>query len=80
MVLLKRCGFQSFKGESMVRYRHYKGGIYELICEATLESDPTVTMIVYKASNGTIWTRPSSVFFELIEQEGVKVPRFAPIN
>ena len=26
----------------MVRYRHYKGGIYELVCEATLESDPTV--------------------------------------
>jgi hypothetical protein len=80
MALPKRCGFQSFKEMSMVRYRHYKGGIYELICEATLESDPTVTMIVYKAANGTIWTRPASVFFELVEQEGVKVPRFAPIN
>ena len=64
----------------MVRYRRYKGGIYELICEATLESDPTVTMIVYKASNGTIWTRPASVFFELVEIDGAKVPRFAPIN
>ncbi|RKT22283.1 uncharacterized protein DUF1653 [Paraburkholderia sp. RAU2J] len=63
----------------MVRYRHYKGGIYELVCEATLEPDPKVTMIVYKAANGTIWTRPASVFFELIEQGGVKVPRFAPI-
>ena len=64
----------------MVRYRHYKGGIYELVCEATLESDPTVTMIVYKASNDTIWTRPASVFFELVEVDGTKVPRFAPIN
>ncbi|HEX7907869.1 MAG TPA: DUF1653 domain-containing protein [Paraburkholderia sp.] len=64
----------------MVRYRHYKGGIYELVCEATLESDPTVTMIVYKAANGTIWTRPTSVFFELIEVDGAKVPRFAQIN
>jgi hypothetical protein len=63
-----------------VRYRHYKGGIYELICEATLESDPTVTMIVYRAENGTIWTRPASVFFELIEHEGQTVARFAPIN
>jgi hypothetical protein len=62
-----------------VCYRHYKGGIYERICEATLESDRTVTMVVYKASNGTIWTRPASVFFELVEQEGTKVPRFAPI-
>jgi hypothetical protein len=63
----------------MVQYRHYKGGIYEHVCEATLESDPTVTMIVYRASNGTIWTRPASVFFELVDKDGVKVPRFAPI-
>ncbi|ADG18214.1 hypothetical protein OKW33_004640 [Paraburkholderia atlantica] len=63
-----------------MRYRHYKGGIYELVCEATLESDPTVTMIVYKAANGTIWTRPATVFFELVEQDGVKVPRFAPLD
>lgn len=64
----------------MVRYRHYKGGIYELVCEATLESDPSVTMIVYRAANGSIWTRPSSVFFELVEFEGSLVPRFAPVN
>ncbi len=62
------------------RYRHYKGGIYELLCEATLESDHTVTMIVYKAANGTIWTRPASVFFETIEHDGAKVPRFAAID
>ncbi|MBW0445095.1 DUF1653 domain-containing protein [bacterium M00.F.Ca.ET.228.01.1.1] len=62
------------------RYRHYKGGIYELICEATLESDPSVTMIVYRASNGTIWTRPATVFFEQIEHEGVSMPRFAQID
>lgn len=64
----------------MLRYQHYKGGIYELICEAALESDPSVTMIVYKAANGTIWTRPASVFFEVIEINGAKVQRFAPID
>jgi hypothetical protein len=37
-------------------------------------------MVVYRAENGTIWTRPASAFFELIEHEGGKVPRFAPIN
>jgi hypothetical protein len=63
----------------MTRYRHYKGGIYELMCEATLESDPSIAMIVYRASNGTIWTRPASVFFELVDHEGRKVPRFAPL-
>jgi hypothetical protein len=63
-----------------MRYRHYKGGIYEFICEATLESDPSVTMIVYRAANGTIWTRPRSVFFEMVEVEGQRVPRFAPLD
>jgi hypothetical protein len=63
-----------------VRFQHYKGGIYERVCEATLESDPTVTMIVYRATNGTIWTRPASVFFELVERDGTLVPRFKPID
>jgi hypothetical protein len=45
-----------------------------------LESDPTVTMIVYRAANGTIWTRPASVFFELVERDGEKVPRFKPVD
>lgn len=62
-----------------MRYRHFKGGIYDVICEAKLESDPAVTMIVYRAANGTLWTRPSSVFFEQVECDAKMVPRFAPI-
>lgn len=33
------------------KYRHYKGGIYELVCEATMEADLT-PLIVYRASDG----------------------------
>jgi hypothetical protein len=62
-----------------VRYRHYKGGIYEYVCSAVLESDPSVTMIVYRAADGSIWTRPSSIFFEPVERGGISVPRFALI-
>ncbi len=64
----------------MTRYRHYKGGLYELVCSATLESSPDIQMIVYRAANGTIWTRPESVFFEQVEVEGRLVPRFALIS
>ncbi|WP_345816207.1 DUF1653 domain-containing protein [Paraburkholderia sp. PREW-6R] len=71
---------QASQAAQPVRYRHYKGGLYELVCEATLESDPTITMIVYKASNGTIWTRPASVFFEWIEHNGARIQRFARID
>jgi len=60
-----------------MQYRHYKGGLYELVCEATLEADLT-PMIVYRAQDGSVWIRPEAVFFELVEIDGRSVPRFAP--
>ncbi len=62
-----------------MRFRHYKGGLYELVCEATMESDLSI-IIVYRAANGSIWCRPKDVFFELIEVDGVKVQRFTPLD
>ena len=62
-----------------MRFRHYKGGLYELVCMATLESDLS-QMVVYRAADGSIWTRPISVFFELIDVDGKLVPRFAPVS
>lgn len=62
-----------------MQYRHYKGGIYEIVCEALLESDPGVVMVVYRSEEGLVWTRPRDVFFELVEFEGKTVPRFARI-
>ncbi|MBV8666104.1 MAG: DUF1653 domain-containing protein [Burkholderiaceae bacterium] len=59
-----------------MKFRHYKGGIYELVCEATLESDLT-PMIVYRAADGSIWCRPKGVFFEPVEVEGRTVQRFS---
>ena len=61
------------------KYRHYKGGIYELVCEATQESDLT-PVIVYRSHNGSVWTRPKAVFFEVIEVDGQRVQRFTPIT
>jgi hypothetical protein len=64
-----------------MKYRHYKGGIYEVVCEALLEADPDVIMIVYRsATDGVIWTRPKVAFLEQVEWEGRMVPRFAPIG
>ncbi len=62
-----------------VKYRHFKGGIYEVICHGVLESDPEnpdCDMIVYRGQDGKIWIRPAYEFhgykngvrrFELIE-------------
>jgi hypothetical protein len=62
-----------------MQYRHYKGGLYELVCEATLEADLT-PLIIYRAHDGSIWARPKAVFFELVEVDGLMVPRFAPVS
>jgi hypothetical protein len=62
-----------------VRYRHYKGGLYELVCEATMEADHT-SLIVYRAADGSIWCRPKAVFFERIEVDGVQVQRFEQVQ
>jgi hypothetical protein len=62
-----------------MQFRHYKGGQYKLVCEATLESDLT-PMVVYRAADGSIWCRPRAVFFEMIEVDGEVVQRFVPID
>jgi hypothetical protein len=61
-----------------MQFRHYKGGLYDLVCIATLESDLS-EMIVYRAPDGSIWTRPKEVFFQLVQVDGTMVPRFAPV-
>jgi hypothetical protein len=60
-----------------VRYRHYKGGLYEVVCEATIEADHT-PVVVYRGEDGKTWVRPRDVFFESVEVGGVRMPRFAP--
>ncbi|MFZ6773674.1 DUF1653 domain-containing protein [Undibacterium sp. SXout7W] len=71
--------FGSQPSGQVQRYRHYKGGIYELVCEATQESDLS-PVIVYRSHNGSIWTRPKAVFFEQIMINGKSVQRFTPMD
>jgi hypothetical protein len=63
-----------------MKYRHFKGEIYELVCEAKLESNPQIIMVIYRSPDGSSWARPRDVFFELIEHEGKIMRRFEPIN
>jgi hypothetical protein len=63
-----------------MRYRHYKGGLYEIVCEAKLEADPNITLMIYKSDEGMIWARPTEIFFESVQHEGRSVPRFAPLD
>ncbi len=60
------------------RYRHYKGLDYEVIGVAR-HSETLEPLVVYrplyKASG--LWVRPHAMFFEEIEFEGRRQPRFA---
>lgn len=59
------------------RYRHYKGGLYEVIGEAR-HSETDEEMVVYRAlyGDGGLWVRPKAMFLESVHVDGKEVPRF----
>lgn len=56
-------------------YKHYKGGLYALICDAT-HTETEEEMVVYKDEYGNVWVRPESMFSEFIEVDEEVIPRF----
>lgn len=61
-------------------YRHYKGGIYEIVAIAK-DSETVQLMVIYKnVMTGDHWVRPFAMFNENVEVAGTKVPRFELIE
>ncbi len=57
-------------------YRHYKGGIYEVLATAT-HSETLETMVVYQSKkDGGIWVRPLAMWNDIIEKDGNHMTRF----
>ena len=69
------------KKEITGKYKHFKGGEYELIMVAK-DSETQEDVVVYKALYGEngVWVRPYNMFFEEIEREGKKMQRFKKIE
>jgi hypothetical protein len=63
------------------RYRHFKGGEYEVLGVAR-HSEDLEDMVVYRPlyNDTGLWVRPVSMFLEKVEREGRLVPRFALIE
>lgn len=63
------------------RYRHFKGGEYELLFIAK-NSETMEDMAVYRAlyGDGTIWVRPLSMWSETVEINGKRIKRFEYIG
>jgi len=62
------------------KYRHYKGGEYEVIGIAQ-HSETHEPFVVYRPLYGDhgLWVRPLGMFLEHVGIDGHSVPRFAPI-
>ena len=63
------------------RYRHFKGGEYEVIGFAK-HSETQEEMVVYRAlyGAGEIWVRPASMWNESVEKDGEIFSRFMYIG
>ncbi len=63
------------------RYRHYKGGEYEVI-DTVRHSESLEPMTLYRALYGQhgLWVRPAAMFGENVEIDGVVRPRFERIH
>ncbi len=60
------------------RYRHYKGGLYEVLGTAR-HSETLEPMTLYRALYGEqgLWVRPAAMFNGTVVVDGREQPRFA---
>ncbi len=63
------------------RYRHFKGGEYEVLGVAR-HSEGLEDMVVYRPlyNDSGLWVRPVSMFMESVERDGKVQPRFAYVD
>lgn len=60
-------------------YRHYKGGLYEVV-GAARHSETEEPLAVYRSADGGLWARPLGMFLETVRVEGVETARFVRIE
>ncbi len=59
------------------KYRHFKGGEYEVLGFAT-DSESLERMVIYRALYGEreVWVRPAKMWNESVERDGKTYKRF----
>lgn len=62
------------------RYRHFRGGVYDVIGFAK-HSETEEMLVIYQSveSPENVWARPYDMFAQTVEQNGEKVKRFTKI-
>ena len=65
-------------------YRHYKGGIYEVV-DVACHTETLEWYVVYRSQERvrmglpSVWVRPYAMFIEVIELDGKMTPRFMKV-
>lgn len=59
------------------RYRHVKGGLYDVIGVAT-HTETGEPLVCYASADdpGALWVRPYAMFTERVRRDGVETSRF----
>lgn len=63
---------------SRLKFRHYKGGRYEVLYEA-LQPETSELFVIYQGETGD-WARPKPMFLDQVEFEGKMTLRFEPLD
>lgn len=60
-------------------YRHYKGNVYEVL-GIGIHTETEESLVIYRPrEGGQTWVRPLKLFFEEVEWEGRRQPRFVEV-
>jgi hypothetical protein len=73
---------QTTGGESGViqgKYRHFKGGIYDVLGVAT-HTETSQKLVIYKGPNGKMFARPQRMFEGYKMVDGKLVKRFEKVE
>ena len=81
IAFLKRVCYTWCMDIKLGKYRHFKGGEYEVLHLAK-DSETLETMVVYRAlyGEGGVWVRPAKMWNEMVEREGKTYKRFTFIG
>lgn len=64
-----------------VKYRHFKGGLYSVLCVAADAQTFGSVVVYYSVLDGGRWTRPLAEWDEpVVWPDGVTRPRFSPVE
>lgn len=62
------------------RYRHYKGGEYEIVATGFLEDSEAPCVVYRSLEKNIVWVRTAKNFLEQIEFQGKNLQRFTPLD